>query len=370
MSNWKKIQLTDHDSELKTLRLSGTTSGGMQPNPSYDPTGSNLHLHDFAGDTDDYLTTGSNIFPDGTGTWTSTSSFIFGGPDTIDNIENSQGFVQHTPFYPSYQAPGYSTPSSNTGPDHGITPSTSSTAKNVAQSADSLYLYAETSDASESVHSIISPELDLSSYTSKKLVFYFHMFGENCGRFRVLHKSSLDSLSGAIQLLIKYSNWPGENGSIPLEGGLEESSYWSGGSQNPSDFVIVVGEPGQIQVSGSSPFNRVEVDLETMTFPSRIWIVYESGNPDLDNPSNQYKADFAIGNLYLELDGYTIPAEIPNIAAVPTLKLNYPGTSDGDIRLLNLPESNPGIAGALYKHVDPEIGPLGQSVIMISTGSL
>jgi hypothetical protein len=38
MTSWKKLQLTDKHAELKTLRLSGTTSGGMQPNPTFQGT--------------------------------------------------------------------------------------------------------------------------------------------------------------------------------------------------------------------------------------------------------------------------------------------------------------------------------------------
>jgi hypothetical protein len=189
------------------------------------------------------------------------------------------------------------------------------------------------------------------------------MYGENCGRFRVMYTTNLSSLNAAPSLPMQYSNWPGENGSIPAEGGVEQGSYWSGGTNNPDTSTMIIGT-GQIQVTGSSPFNRVEVDLAPMTLPGYIWIVYESGNPA--NLSSQFKADFAIGNLYLELDGYTVTAQIPNIAPTPTLKVATSG-ENANVKFLNLPEFDPGVPGALYK--DPTTGEnASQAQIMISTG--
>ena len=258
-----------------------------------------------------------------------------------------------------------------TGPDEGITPSTASSDQgegyyNVAQAFEAKYLYAETSDPGENTYSITSPYIDVTDYATKKLVFYFHLHGENCGTFKVYTSTSSSSLQGGYLKPIHYSNWPGTAGNLP--GGNIADTYWSGGFNNTAPYGFSVG-PSEVQESGEAPFNRAEVNLYDFD-TGYIWIVYESGNPGIDledSPANAPKADFAIGNLYLDLGGYLQPEQFAIVAETPTLEVKSPTLNDF-IRFINLPQSDPEVLGALYKHPPDLLST--RSRIRISNGPL
>tara|TARA_R110002012_G_scaffold6274_3_gene28477 strand:- start:1675 stop:3051 length:1377 start_codon:yes stop_codon:yes gene_type:complete len=257
----------------------------------------------------------------------------------------------------------YLTPTPDTGPDDGfVLTDTSSTSKNEAQSSGAKYLYAETSDAGENIYSITSPYLDLTSYATKKLVFYFHLYGVNSGQFKVYTCPSSSSLEDRTITNMKYSSWAGVNGLSPSSTVFADA-YWSGGINNTPTTVTSISGP--IQATGSSPWNRVEVDLTTLSTgfnevfnTGYIWIVYESGiDPFVDvEPS---EADFGICNLFLDLDGYNVPQYLYHTA--PTL-----GVLGTAIKFHGLPTSDPGQVGALYK--DPTTLDDQASPILISNG--
>ena len=246
-----------------------------------------------------------------------------------------------------------------TGPTSGINPG-QTTAKNRNQTSPFKFLYAETSDPGEHTYSIASPFINLHDYIEKKLVFFFHLHGANCGTFKVYTSPSSESLVNASVRAMRYSSWPGANGAFPNS--AESNNYWSGGSVNFSDIAYSVG-PGEVQEAATSPFNRVEVDLTSFT-SGYIWIVYESGNPGIDlgdSPADAPKADFAIGSLYLDLQGYTQPEYFALVAETPTLEVKF-----DHVRFVNLPTSDPEVLGALYK--DPSNLTGIRSQIRISNG--
>jgi len=257
--------------------------------------------------------------------------------------------------------PGLEASTTGTGASHGITPSTSSNALNVEQTLDTKYLYAETSDTGENTYSITSPFIDITDYATKKLVFYFHLHGPNCGNFKVYSSASPGSLAGSSTRVIQYSNWPSsETGNLP--GGTQATSYFSGGTNNPYLFTYAVG-PGEVQTHVNSTFNRAEVSLTSFNI-GYIWIVYESGNPGIDledSPADAPKADFAIGNLYLDLGGYLQPEQFAVVAETPTLEVK-----NDFVRFVNLPLSDPLVLGALYK--DPSNLTGIRSQVRISNG--
>jgi hypothetical protein len=470
MSDWKKLQLTDHHAELKSLRLSGTTTGSMEANPDYDPnnsTSQNLHLYDFTGDDNAWKTNednlnasetpwiselrsvtgqntptthkpfhipglrpvcmdmtlipnnGSAAMNDGTVQPLTGGHWIYMSPIDVYGVDHSTFFVEleaqpSSPTLTYSMTDGTSTAiyeiddvdiipigsgnviiestlgghvsgsyfsdldtgpvticfpdftaslTTGTGPDSGILPSTDPDVYNIALATGERYLYAETTDLDNYTYSITSPLINVTDYATKKLVFFFHLHGANSGHFEVHTSPSSESLYVSTQMAMQYSNWPGISGAMPQQPDTDD--HWSGGDSNPNVGALLIG-PGQIQASGSSPFNRVEVDLATFT-SGYIWIVYESGDPS--SPLyDQDSSDFAISNLYLNLGGYTQPETIPVVAPTPTLKISQ-ASGYTNIRFLNLPESNPGIPGALYKREDPVVGFGEQSLIMISTGS-
>ena len=254
---------------------------------------------------------------------------------------------------------------SGTGPNQGVIPQqlTSNIVNQPQHYEDARYLYAETSDPGENTYSITSPFIDVTDYAAKKLVFFFNLHGDNCGNFKVYTSPSSSSLVDASLMAIKFSNWPGNNGAFPSS---EASSllYWSSGSQNTPPYVYQVG-PDEVQKHPDSPFNRVEVDLASFT-SGYIWIVYESGNPNIDfvdSPEAPPKADFAIGSLYLDLGGYLIPEQSAVVAETPTLEVKF-----NHVKFVNLPQSDPEVLGALYK--DPSNLTGIRSQIRISNGPL
>jgi len=253
---------------------------------------------------------------------------------------------------------GYEQLTTGTGPNHGVIPY-QNTSTVSTQTTGQKYLYAETSDPGEHTYSITSPFIDLQYYIHKKLIFFFHLHGNNCGEFKVYTSAdNLNILNGLKAMT--YSNWPGANGAFPNS--VEVDNHWSGGSLNTSDVTFKVG-PGEVQEEGTSPFNRVEVDLSSFT-SGYIWIVYESGNPGIDlgdSPEDAPKADFAIGNLFLDLDGYTQPIQFAEVAETPTLEVKF-----DHVRFVNLPVLDPGVLGALYK--DPSNLTGIRSQVRISNG--
>jgi hypothetical protein len=258
-----------------------------------------------------------------------------------------------------------------TGPDHGITPSTASGDQgegyyNVAQSYGTKYLYAETSDPGEKIYSITSPYIDLTDYSTKKLVFYFHLHGPNSGFFNVKTSTSATAITQDPSKQIKFSNWPGTAGNLPS--GNIAANYWSGGSANPASYAYTVG-PSEVQESPEAPFNRAEVDLSTFT-SGYIWIMYTSGWPgSVGQFLDPDKSDFAIGNLYLDLGGYSQPEQFAFAAETPTLEVkgtNFLNQNNYSVRFVNLPQSDPEVLGALYK--DPSNLTGIRSQVRISNG--
>jgi len=256
----------------------------------------------------------------------------------------------------------YLTPTPDTGPDDGVVPVSTITSLTQPQTSDAKYLYAETSTAGENIYSITSPYLDLTSYATKKLVFYFHLYGVNSGQFRVYTCPSSESLEDRTTTNMKYSNWPG-NGGLNISSEAQGENYWSGGPYNTPTSVGSIS--GQIQATGSSPWNRVEVDLTTLSNAydevfntGYIWIVYESGIDPYEDVEES-ESDFGICNLFLDLDGYDVPQYLYHTA--PTL-----GVLGTAIKFHGLPTSDPGQVGALYK--DPNTLDDQASPILISNG--
>jgi hypothetical protein len=334
MSDWKKLQLTDKHAELKSLRLSGTTTASMIADPNYDTTAQDLHLQNLFGGNLAWLDNVDNTNAEGD-PWISEYREV----DILGS-----GAVLHRLFIAS---DGSSTPDSGTGPDYGIAATSNATQATIQQTGGARYLYTDIDNEGLVTYSMTSPHLDLTHYATKKLVFYFFLYGSNCGTLKVYTSTSADHIEGQ-QLIMNYT---GENGTFAY-----------------THYHIV----GQIQTDSDDPWHRLEVDLSTENTNGNptlnegyIWIVYESDGGNSEDPD---LAELSICNLFLELDDLTVPLELPYAADDPTLKV-YTSGANTNVSFLNLPESNPGIPGALYKREDPVIGFGNQSLIMISTGS-
>ena len=346
MNNWRKIIHSGSQAELEALRLSGTDSQVTVPNPGL--CAQDLWLHDFTIPAEEF----SNY-----GNWTGWKSNqanlnasltpwisfmriveVDGAPDAI-----------HFPFDISGQNPTYAP---DHGPNHGLAntePNTFPSALVLPQSSDAPYLYVESGAGLTRAYSITSPLINLTDWFTKKLVFYFYLYGSNAGSFKVYTSTSNEDIDGPPRELNYFASSIGPGESLTIDDTL-------------TGPVTQVG-PNQIQTSANDAWNRVEVDLAS-TGDSEItdnefntgyiWIVYMSGPDDVSNP---WESDFGIGNLFLKLDDYEGTDNID--VQAPSLKV-----VSEDIRFHNLQPNDPGVPGALYKE---DFGG-SQSFIKISNG--
>ena len=196
---WQKLTTSGSNAHLKALHLLGATSSvSVVSNSVYYPDEQFFRLHNFEGSEGFENTSwkGNNANSNASGgSWISSNR-------TIDAVE-------HRGFDVSGYSPN-SDPQSNTGPASGITPTfvdLNSPTLAVTQTPNTLYLYTETSDSGENTYSITSPLINLTDYSNTKLVFYFYLFGQNVGNFKVFTSTSNSSLlpSVAIQQNIRYA---------------------------------------------------------------------------------------------------------------------------------------------------------------------
>ena len=357
---WQKLTTSGSNAHLEALHLLGATSSVAEvSNSVYYPDEQYFRLHNFGGpegfENTSWTTNNINSNASG-GSWISTVRTING--------------VTHRRFDVSgYNPSGYNL-QNNTGPASGITPTfaelntgLASTGYAIDQTPDTLYLYTETSDGGENTYSITSPLINLTDYSNTKLVFYFYLFGQNAGNFKVFTSTSnsslLPSTDNAIQQDIR-----------PVMLNEQFNLYFI------SDPVSQVGYQGDnipnqnTHTDNSSEWYRAEADLTSFT-EGYIWIVYESGGPGVIQQFNPDQADFAISNVFLansnnttlDSDSYTVPEteEIDNYE----LSLKVLGDV---IKLYGLPESDPEEEGQLYQ--DPDFIDANQGFILISNGPI
>jgi len=344
MSNWKKIIFDGSQAELRTLRLSGTDETVSIFNPEFTYPSQDFWLRDFSSDNNAWKTNPANLNA-GLTPWLS--------QDRNVEVESADAFP-HKHFDISGQSPETSgVMDSTTGPNHGInntgqTPN--QTGMTLPQTTDTNFLYTETSDSGNFTYSITSPLLDLTLWTTKKLVFYFYMFGSNCGNFKVYTSTSNDHITGPPREFKYTANGTGLEFGDTLAGPVTELA-------------------GQQQTDNSSNWHRAEVNLASTTTPPTqandlqggyIWIVYESGDDDPTSNPNSIKADFAIGSLFLETSGYSGPI------TVDVLKPSLSVVSNA-IKFYGLPTSDPEVAGALWQKPGTNLNS-AISYIMISDG--
>lgn len=351
---WQKLTTSGSNAHLEALHLLGATSSvSVVSNSVYYPDEQFFRLHNFEG---------SNVLDENTFWKSNNANSNASGGSWISTNRTVNG-VEHKRFDVS----GYSQngdPESNTGPASGITPTFAElntglavTGYAIDQTPNTLYLYTETSDEGENIYSITSPLINLTDYSNTKLVFYFYLFGQNAGNFKVFTSTSnlslVPSVDDAIQQNIR-----------PVMLNEQFDLYFI------SDPVSQVGYQGaqivgQTHTNNSSPWYRAEVDLTSFT-EGYVWIVYESGGP---NGAILDQADFAISNVFLanpdntmlDSDSYLIPEteEIDNYE----LSLKVLGDA---IKLYGLPEEDPHEEGQLYQ--DPDFINENQGFILISNG--
>jgi hypothetical protein len=339
---WQKLTTSGSNAHLGALHISGATSTVAEvSNSVYFPDDQYFRLHDFTGGNNEswkFNNINSNVLG---GIWRSSD-----GP--VDGVE-------HKRFDVSGQNLSWN-PQSNTGPASGITPSSVdliSPSLAVSQTPNTLYLYTETSYAGEHTYSIVSPLINLTDYSNAKLAFYFYLFGANCGNFKVFTSTSNSSISSSVatQQDISYAYDTGL-GFFDLSDPVSQVGYQ--GDQGS----------GQTHNDNSSKWYRAEVDLISFT-EGYVWIVYESGGSNQQQFLYQSQADFAISNVFLDLDldNYLIPEteEIDNYE----LSLKVLGTA---IDIYGLPESDPEEEGQLYQ--DPNFLTSTNGFILISNGPI
>lgn len=347
MTNWRKLIYSGSQAELGSLHISGTNATQTIVNPSYLPYDQILWLHDFTGDNDDWKDADTNSNAT-SGSWISEVRQVI-----IDGFPS----VEHKQFDVVSQSLSFPEATSGTGPSHGLAnpvPNTFPIVRTLSQGVGAPFLYTETSDPLNRTYSITSPLIDLTDWGSKKLIFYFYMFGANCGNVKVYTSTSNTEITGPPREL-RYSTWPGPGNPNPTQ---NEQFY--------SDTVFQIG-PGQVQESADTTWNRAEVDLQNTAEPvvasnelneGYIWIVYESGDADPFTDPNTIKGDFAIGNLFLQLGEYEQPLQ--SIITAPALEVD--GTN---IQFHGLLPYDPHEVGALYKETYPDGS---ASFIKISNG--
>lgn len=354
---WQKLTTSGSNTHLEALHLLGATSTvSVVSNSVYYPDDQFFRLHNFEGSNE----LDENTFWKGNNANSNASG---GSWISIDRTVNG---VEHKRFDVS----GYSqngNPQSNTGPESGITPTflelnpgLSGTGNAIDQTPNTLYLYTETSDVGENTYSITSPLINLTDYSNTKLVFYFYLFGQNVGNFKVFTSTSPFSLlpnqDNAIQQNISPAILNEEFGIFFISDPVSQVGYQ--GAQLP----------GQTHTDNSSEWYRAEVNLTSFT-EGYVWIVYEAGGPNGVSTSDLDQADFAISNVFLanpnnttlDSDSYLIPEteEIDNYE----LSLKVLGDA---IKIYGLPEEDPHEEGQLYQ--DPDFINANQGFILISNG--
>jgi len=367
---WEKLISSGSNVNLQSLSLLGadsttetTISSSQEVNPDYLPNDQLLHLHDFTdgsdGVDDNFWKTNNANSNATSGSWTSKYRFVFDDFGTLS-------------IHRKFEVIGSST--GETGPNDGISiDQTQVPTRTLPQTEGAPFLYTDVSvgATTHNLRSITSPFLNLTDYTSKKLVFYFHLYGANCGNFQVWTSTSATHLYGGYQMDMKYSNWPGPGS--PNQ--TENVDYFSGGSENtPTSVLQIPPSDGQIQASKTSRFNRVEVDLAPWSLNPQevnknlnegyIWIIY---NPATNSFGNLL-GELAINHLFLDLDGYEV-VEFNTINTTVETEIYEPSLEvlGEAIKLYGLPEENPEEKGALYK--EPPSLANNPSYILISTGS-
>ena len=348
---WQKLTTSGSNAHLEALHLLGATSTVAEvSNSVYYPDDQYFRLHNFEGSNGNENTFWkvNNANSNASGlSWTSTNR-------TVNGVDHKR-----------FDVSGYGEngdPESNTGPESGITPTflelnpgLSGQGNAIDQTSDTLYLYTETSDSDENTYSITSPLINLTDYSDTKLVFYFYLFGANCGNFKVFTSTNPLSLLSNEDNAIQQNIRP-----VMLNDQFGSNIYYL------SDPVSQVGYDGDLESIGqthtnnSSPWYRAEVDLTSFT-EGYVWIVYESGGNALDQLSTPFQADFAISNVFLDFGSYIVPEteEINNYE----LSLKVLGDA---IKLYGLPEEDPHEEGQLYQ--DPDFINANQGYILISNG--
>ena len=336
---WQKLTTSGSNAHLEALHLLGATFTVAEvSNSAYLPDDQAFRLHNFIGDNDSWKdnNANSNASED---PWISTHF------RTVDGVPHKgfdvSGFSQ------------YGNPQIDTGPASGINPSISqltSAPLTINQTANTLYLYTETSDSDENTYSITSPLINLTDYPNTKLAFYFYLNGANCGNIKVFTSTSNLSIDPSVATQQNISH-------------AEPTGF---GFAVLSAPVSQVG-PEEIHNNNSSKWHRAEVDLTSFT-EGYVWIVYESGNPSIAGAVSSGNfdflgglADFAISNVFLDFGSYIVPEteEIDNYE----LSLKVLGDA---IKLYGLPEEDPHEEGQLYQ--DPDFINANQGYILISNG--
>lgn len=340
---WQKLITSGSNTHLEALHLLGATSSvAVVSNSVYYPDDEYFRLYDFEGPEgfENTFWKDNNANSNASGNpWISTDR-------TVDSVEHRGFDVSGHNLY------GYN-PQNNTGPLFGINPTpTLLNQLSINQDNNALYLYTETSDYGEKTYSITSPLINLTDYSNTKLVFYFYLFGQNAGNFKVFTSTSNLSIlpSVATQQDISYAV-DTELGFYVLSDPVSQVGYQGDNLPNQNTHT-----------DNSSPWYRAEVDLTSFT-EGYVWIVYESGGPLVIQQFYPDQADFAISNVFLDLGSYIVPEteEIDNYE----LSLKVLGDA---IKLYGLPEEDPHEEGQLYQ--DPDFLEFNQGYILISNGPL
>ena len=357
---WQKLTTSGSNAHLEALHLLGATSSTeLVSNPEYTPNAQDLYLSTLPFGSipySEYNNTAWKAHPDNTNfegdPWISEDRFV----------QQLNGNFYHKKFDISGAIdpdlnPTY-IPTPGTGPIGG--PGVSipyPTEFTIPQFTTGKYIYAETSDPGEWRYSIVSPYIDLTDYTTKKLVFYFYMYGSNCGTTSVLYSPSNSSLENAQELLL---------------------SFWNGTAWSTNQLELKAGDDyGTMQGTSEEDWFRAEVDLTysevsaggiTISWPEvtqgYLWIKYISGDGQGDGQTYvSTEADFAIMNIKLELDGYVVPPLVPSEGNYETTLKAFSEV----IKFHGLPTEDPEIEGALYKDIAFINEP--KTYVLVSTGS-
>ena len=346
---WQKLTTSGSNAHLEALHLLGATSTVAEvSNSVYYPDEQYFRLHNFEG---------SNAL-DGNSFWKSNNANSNASGNPWISTNRTIDGVTHKKFDVSgYNPEGYNL-QSNTGPASGINPTfaelntgLASTGYAIDQTPDTLYLYTETSDSGENTYSITSPLINLTDYSNPKLVFYFYLFGQNAGNFKVFTSTSHLSILPSVATQQNIS---------PVMLNEQFNLYFISDPVSQVGYQISNVPNQNTHTDNSSPWYRAEVDLTSFT-EGYIWIVYESGGPNVIQQYHPDQADFAISNVFLDLGSYIVP----ETELIDNYELSLKVLGDA-IKLYGLPEEDPHEEGQLYQ--DPDFINANQGFILISNG--
>ena len=337
MSEWRKVINSGSQAELESLHIQGDpgTYEVVTENPTVPEQ--NFYLKSFNDGVNGPAT------ESGDNPWLSETSHS-NASETPWKIQFVNASSQYFPF--EVHDGGNSGGTYGTGPLGGVAWDGVDT-EDVKDQDESLpFLHADTSDlANTGEFALVTPKIRLTQYHSdSKLVFYFHMTSPQLasppGTLTVWSSTSPDyhyggstySLSNANQFLLKYFIGWDDTG---------EPEY-----STENDIS------GRHQLNQSDAYRRCEVDLDDLTLDTDqyIWIKYVGGG-------NAW-GDLALGHIY-----FTTTVDSTTTVTYPNPNLKVYAT---DIRFHNLPISDPGKVGQLWKDDSGQNSPL--SYIRVSAG--